>query len=151
HGVGHAVGSGAGSHVVRVQGTAGAAAGSHGEVLLALLNALLLVSAGNRVLEAGGVGGVAGDGNVHAFLVHDGNALADIVSAVAADSSPLAIGVLVLLHNGQLTGVVVELGLHVGEAVDPGDDLSSVLAQAVQDNPQGLLTGLVGAAGDADG
>ena len=34
-GVGHAVGGGAGSHVVGMQGTARAAAGSDGEVLLA--------------------------------------------------------------------------------------------------------------------
>ena len=37
---------------VRVQGTARAAAGSHGEVLLALLLAFLLVGAGHRVLAA---------------------------------------------------------------------------------------------------
>ena len=54
HGVGHAVGSGASSHVVGVQSTARAAAGGHGEVLLALLDALLLVGAGNRMLETKG-------------------------------------------------------------------------------------------------
>ena len=54
HGVGHAVGSGASSHVVGVQSTAGAAAGGHGEVLLALLDALLLVGAGNGMLETKG-------------------------------------------------------------------------------------------------
>ena len=37
HGIGHAVGGRAGSHVVGMQGTAGAAAGSHGEVLLSFL------------------------------------------------------------------------------------------------------------------
>ena len=46
---------------------------------------------------------------------------------------------------------VVELGLDVGEAVDAGDDLGSVLAQAVEDDPQGLLPGLVGVLDDADG
>ena len=54
HGIGHAVGSGAGCHVVGMQGTARAAAGGHGEVLLALLDALLLVGAGNRMLETKG-------------------------------------------------------------------------------------------------
>ena len=150
HGVGHAVGSGTGSHVVGMQSPARAAAGGHGEVLLALLDALLLVGACHGMLEPGGVGGVAGDGHVHALVVHDGHALADIVSAEAADSSPLAVGVLVLLDDLQLAGVVVELGLNIGEAVDPGDDLGSVLTQAVQDDPQGLLPGLVGAAGNAD-
>ena len=137
HGVGHAVGSGACGHVVRMQGTTRAAAGGHGEVLLALLDALLLVGAGNGMLETGGVGGVAGDGNVHALVVHDGNALADIVGTEAANGSPLAVRVLVLLDDLQLAGVVVELGLHIGKAVDPGDDLSGVLAQAVQNDPQG--------------
>ena len=48
HGVGHAVGSGACSHVIGVQGTAGTTAGSDGEVLLAVLVAPLLVGAGNN-------------------------------------------------------------------------------------------------------
>ena len=54
HGIGHAVGSGAGRHVVGMQGTTRAAAGGHGELLLALLDALLLVGAGNGMLETKG-------------------------------------------------------------------------------------------------
>ena len=54
HGVSHTVGGRAGCHIVRVQGAARAAAGGHGEVLLALLDALLLVGAGNRMLETKG-------------------------------------------------------------------------------------------------
>ena len=61
HGVGHAVGSGTGSHIVGMEGTTRAAAGGDGEVLLALLDAFLLIGTGNGMLEAGGVGGVAGD------------------------------------------------------------------------------------------
>ena len=151
HGVGHAVGSGAGGHVVRVQGAARAAAGGHGEVLLALLHALLLVGARHGVLEPGGVGGVAGDGHVHALQVHDGHALADVVRAVAAHVGTLALAVADLLDHVHLAGGVVKLGLHVGEAVDAADDLGGVLAQAVEDDPQGLLTGLVGVLDDADG
>ena len=49
HGIGHAVGSGAGCHVIGVQGTARAAAGGNREVLLALLDALLLISTGHPV------------------------------------------------------------------------------------------------------
>ena len=134
-----------------MQGTAGAAAGGHGEILLALLDALFLIGAGHRVLETGGVGRVAGDGHVHTLVVHDGHALPDIVGAVAADIGPLALGVADLPDDLQFAGVVVELGLNVGEAVDAGDDLGSVLAQAVEDHPQGLLAGLVGVADDADG
>ena len=56
HGVGHAVGSGACGHVVRVQGTARAAAGSDGEVLLAVLDSPLLVGTGDQMLEGGKAG-----------------------------------------------------------------------------------------------
>ena len=138
--VGHAVRGGTCSHVVRVQGTARTTTGSNGEVLLTLLDALFLVSAGNGVLETGGVGGVTGDGNVHALVVHDCNAFTNVVTAIAVNGSTLAGGVGNLLDDLQLTGVVVKLSLNIGEAVDTGDDLSSVLAQAVQDNAQGLLT-----------
>src|SRR5699024_9892239 len=48
HGVGQAVAGRTGGHVVGVQGTAGAAAGSDGEVLLAVLHGPLLVGAGNQ-------------------------------------------------------------------------------------------------------
>ena len=113
HGVGHAVAGGAGGHVVRMQGAAGAAAGGHGEVLLPLLDAFLLIGAGHGMLEPGGVGGVAGDGHVHALGVHDGHALADVVGAVAADIGPLALGIANLPNHLQLAGVIVKLGLDI--------------------------------------
>ncbi len=84
-------------------------------------------------------------------MPHDGNALADVVGAVALDGGTRAIGVGDLAHDLKLAGVVVELGLDVGEAVDAGDDLGGVLAKAVQDDAQRLLAGLVGVVGDADG
>ena len=118
HGVGHAIGSRAGCHIVRVQRAARAAAGGDGEVLLALLHTLLLIGARDRVLEAGGVGGVAGDGDVDALEVHDRHALSHVVRAVAADVGTLALGVADLTDDLQLTGVVVELGLHIGKTVD---------------------------------
>ena len=52
HGVGHAVAGRTRGHVVGVERTAGAAAGSDGEVLLAVLDAPLLVGASDRMLEA---------------------------------------------------------------------------------------------------
>ncbi len=138
-------------HVVRVQRTAGAATGSDGEVLLASQRALLEVGARNRVLEARRVGGVTGNGDVSVLVPHDGNALADVVGAVAVNGSAWAIGIRNLLDNLKLAGEVVELGLDIGEAVDAGDDLGGVLAEAVQDNAQRLLAGLVGVVGDANG
>ena len=86
HGVRHTIGSGTCSHVVGVQSTAGTTAGCDGELLLALLDALLLVGACNGMLEAGGVGGVTGDGNVNTLVTHNSNAFADIVTAVAVNS-----------------------------------------------------------------
>ena len=68
HGIGHAVGCRTSCHIVRMQGTARAAAGCNGEVFLTLLNAFLLVGTCYRMLESGWVGGVAGDGYVNTFL-----------------------------------------------------------------------------------
>ena len=151
HGVGHAVGSGTGSHIVGMEGTTRAAAGGDGEVLLALLDAFLLIGTGNGMLEAGGVGGVACDGNVDALGVHDGDAFADVIRAVAANIGALTLGVADLSDNRELTGEVIELGLNIGEAVDAGDDLRGVLAQTVENDAQRLLAGLVGVLHDTDG
>ena len=107
HGVGHAVGGGAGGHVIGMEGAAGAAARGDGEVLLAFLDAFLLVGTGDGMLEAGRVRRVSGDGNVDAFLPHDGDALADVIAAVANDVRALARGVRDLLHDLELAGVVV--------------------------------------------
>ena len=82
--------------------------------------------------------------------MHDGHALAHIVCAVAAYVGALTLAVTDLAHDVQLAGVVIELGLDIGEAVDAGDDLSSVLAEAVQNDAQRLLAGLVGILDDAD-
>ena len=84
-------------------------------------------------------------------MPHDGNALADVVGAVAVDGGTRTIGVGDGLDDLQLAREVVELGLHIGEAVDAGDDLGGVLAEAVQDDAKRLLAGLVGVVGDADG
>ena len=150
HGVGHAVRGRAGAHVVRVQGTASAATRSDREVLLASLEALLLVGASDGVLEARGVGGVTGDRDVDVLVPHDGNALADVVGAVAVDGGAGTIGVGDGLDDLELAGGEVIVGLDVGEAVDTADDLGSVLAQAVQDDAQGLFADLVGGTGNAD-
>ena len=134
-----------------MQGAAGAAAGSDGEVLFAVFQSPFLIGAGYQMLEPGGVGGVAGDGNVYALMLADGYAFQHIVGAVALYGGSLSVGEGPLLDDFQLAGVEIKVGLYIGEAVDSGDDISGVLAQAVQDNPQGLFSGTVGGAGDADG
>ena len=94
HGICHTVGCRACSHIVRMKGTACAAAGSNGEVLLACLEALLLVGACDRMLEAGRVGGVSGDGNINVLMPHDGNAFLYIVGTVAVNLCARAVRIL---------------------------------------------------------
>ena len=150
HGIGHAVRGRACCHVIRVQRAARAAAGSHGEVLLALFHALFLVSAGHRMLEAGGVGGVARNGNVDLLEVHNGNAFTDVIRTVAADVGALAFGIADLADDLQLTGEVVKLSLYIGKAVDTGDDLSSVFSKTVENNAKRLFAHFVGIADNTD-
>ena len=123
HGVSHTVGGRAGCHIVRVQGAARTTAGGHGEILLALLNAFLLIRTGHRMLEPGGVGGITGDGHIHALVVHDGHALPDVIRAVAADCGPLAFRIFDLPDDLQFAGIVIKLRLDIGEAIDAADDL----------------------------
>ena len=117
HGVGQAVGSGACCHVVRVQGTARAAAGSNGEVLLAILDSPLLVGTGNQVLETGGVGGVTGDGNLNTLSLHDSNAFQNVVGAVALNSSALAVRVRDGLDQGFLDDAVLDVQAQLAGAL----------------------------------
>ena len=150
HGVGQTVRSGTSGHVVRMQGTASAAAGSNGEVLLAILTGPFLIGTGYQVLEAGGVGGVTGDGYVHAFLLHDGYAFQNVVGAIALNSGSFPIGESSLFHNVQLIVEEVIFGLYIGKAIDSGNNISGVFAQAVEDDAQRLFAGTVSGAGDTD-
>ena len=135
HGVGHAIGGRSCPHIVRMEGAAGAAAGGYRKVFLALLQTLLFIGAGDRMLETGRVGGVAGDRDIDAFQVVDGNALTDVVGTKAADFAAFAVRICRLLDNAQFTGRIVEAGLHIGEPVDPGDDLGCIFTKTVEDNP----------------
>ena len=143
HGVGHAVAGGACRHVVGVQGAARAAAGSDGEIVDAVLDAPLLVGACNRMLEAGRVGGVSGDGNSDVLKLHDSHALGNVVCAVALDVGSRAVGISLLLGDGDSLRIGVKLRLAVCEAVYAGDYHSGILAKAVEDNSQGLCSDLV--------
>ena len=134
-----------------MQCAACAAARCHAEVGFACCQALLLVGACHGVLEAGGVGRVAGDRHVDALFPHDGYALAHVVGAIAFHLGTLAVAVGSLLHHLELAGEVVKLGAHIGETVDAAYDLGGILAQAVQYHAQGLFAHLVGSAGNLDG
>ena len=83
------------------------------------------------MLEAGGVRGIAGDGYADILLVHNRNALLDIIGSVALDGRAYPLGVGSLTDDVQLGTVIVVLCLYKGESIDPGNDLSGVLAQSV--------------------
>ena len=102
------------------------------------------------MLEAGGIGRVAGNGHVNQLKVHDGNAFAHIVRTVAADSRALSFGIRLLADDIQLAGRVVELRLHVGESVDARDNQRRVLTKAVENDAQWRLARVVGGARQAN-
>ena len=118
HCVSHTVGSRAGCHVVRMQGTACTAAGCHGEILFALLYAFLLIGSCNRVLESGWVGVVTGNRNIHAFLPHDSNAFCYVVSAVAVNLCTKSLGVRLSPQLLYLACIVIHLCLYIGKSID---------------------------------
>ena len=151
HAVGKAVAGRASAHVVRVQGAAGAAAGGNTEILVAGFVGPLLISAGHQMLEAGGVGAVAGDGHLHALLLHNGNAFQHVVCAVAVYGGALASGERLFALDDQLAGLKVVIGLYISKAVDAADDVGGVFAQAVEVDPQRLVARFVGSFGNADG
>ena len=103
------------------------------------------------MLEAGRVGGVASDRHIDILAPVDSHTLAYVVSTVAVDLGTRTIGVSRAIHDLQLARVVVELRLHIGEAVDTADDHGSVLAQTVEDNAERILAHLVGHLGNLDG
>ena len=150
HAVGQTVGGGARRHIVRVEGSAGAAAGGDGEVFSAVFHAPFLIGSRYKVLKAGGVRGVAGDGNIHALALHYRNALTNVVRTVAADSAAFTVGELHLADNVQPVVFKVKIRFHIGEAVHTGNNIGGVLAQTVQNNADGGFTSLVGVAGDTD-
>ena len=150
HGVGHAVRGRACSHVIGVEGTTCTTTRSHGEVLLTCEDAFLLVGTCDGVLEASGVGGVTGDGDVHAFLPHHCHAFAHVVGTVATDLGTRTIRERNFLDDVELAGEVIEFGFDVGEAVDTGDDVGCILTETVQADLEGFLTDLVGLHCDTD-
>ncbi|MPN33416.1 hypothetical protein SDC9_180903 [bioreactor metagenome] len=115
-----------------------------------MLMAPFFIGAGHRMLEAGGVGGVAGDGYIHVFMAHDGHAFVYIIRTVAAHVGPFALAEGLRGNNGKLIGKLVISGFAEGETVDPADDISRILAKTIQDDLKRILAYLVGRTGDAD-
>ena len=148
HRVGHAVAGRTGSHIVGMERSARAAAGRDGEVVLAVLDAPFLVGAGYGVLEPCRVGGVSGDGNADILKLHYRNAFRYVVRAVAVDSRAGAVRECLLLGDLYGLGIGIEFGLAVGEAVDAGDYIRGVLAEAVEYDAERFYSDLVRVEGD---
>ena len=83
------------------------------------------------MLEPGGIGGVTGDGHVHVLLPHDGNTLGNAVCAIAVYLGAQSLGIRLAEHFFHGVGVGIILGLHICKAVDTGNNLRGILAQAV--------------------
>ena len=109
---------------------------------LTLLDAFLLIGTGHGVLEAGGVGGVAGDGHIHPSwcMIATPGAHRRSRSSGRSARSPYRYR---FADDGQFAGVVIKLRLNIGEAVDAGDDLGGVCPEAVRYARRGSLRALL--------
>ena len=102
------------------------------------------------MLEAGRVGGVAGDGNIYLFHLHNRYAFLYVVAAEASNLRLISIGESNLANYGQLAGEVVIFGFHIGKAVDSGNDVSCILAQTIEDDAQRGFSCFIGGSCDTD-
>ncbi len=86
-------------------------------------------------------------------MPEDSNAFLYIVGAVAVYLCSRALrvlGIALAEHFLELACEIVIFSLNICESVDSGDDLSSVLAESVEDYSQRLLTDLVSLGCDSD-
>ena len=130
-------------HIVGMKCSACTAAGSNGEILLAVFYAPFLVCAGNGMLETSRVCGVTCDGNADILKLHYSNTLGNIVCAIAFYSRAGTLGISCFGNNLYGFRIGVKLGLYISEAVDSRNDESGILAETVEYNAQGLYTNLV--------
>ncbi len=82
------------------------------------------------------------------FELHNGNAFGHVIRAVALNLSSGTVGESNGVNRLNRFGVGVELRSYVSEAVYSRNDISRVLAQAVEDNAQGLNPYFVGVFGN---
>ena len=113
-------------------------------------NAPLLIRTGNQVLEPDGIGGIAGNGNIHMLQLHHLNGLFDAGIAVDLDIGALAVGESLFAQDLQRLGGMVKGGFHIGKAIKAGQCVAGILAQTIEDDTQGIFTDLIGAADNAD-
>ena len=133
-----------------MQRTSRTAAGRHREILLAMFNRPFLIRTGYKMLESRRIRRVARNGNVHGLLLHDGNALVDIVCTVAAYVRTVAVRKLPDLRNGQLSCGKIKIRLHIRKAVNSGNDIRGILAQTVKNDLKRFLSDLIRRPCDSD-
>ena len=83
------------------------------------------------MLEAGRIRGIAGDGNIHAFMMHDGNTFSYIIGTVTVHGCTLPCRICGPGNFFQFPAEVIKLRFHISKAVDAGYDLGSIFAQSV--------------------
>ena len=138
------------SHVIGMQGTAGTAAGSYGEVLLALFNTLFLVCSCNRMLETGRVCRVTCNGYVYALFVHDSNTFLNVVCSIAVNFSTKTFRIRFTEYFFYFVLIWVILCLNECESVNTGNNLCCIFSKTVQNNAKRFLTNFVCLLSDTD-
>ena len=123
HGIGQAVGSRAGGHIVRVERAARAAVGCNREIFDAVLIRPFLIRTGNQVLETRRVCRVTRNGNVDFFVLHNGDALKHVVGAIDLDLGAFAVGIRRLADDLQLACGEIVVGFDIRKAVDAGNNI----------------------------
>ena len=149
-GICKAIGSRACSHVIRMEGTSGTAAWCNWEVFLACFCPFLLICTCYRMLEPGRIRRISCDGNVYIFFPHDSHSFRNGVRTIAVDLSTEPFGIRLAFHLVNGVGIRIIFCFHKGKPIDPGDNLSSVLSKAIQDNAQRFLADFICLFSDTD-
>ena len=90
------------------------------------------------MLETGGVGGVARNGNGYVFQLHNRNAFGNVICAVAFNFRSRAVGERYAVNYLNRFGIGVETRSAIGKAVNSRNYIRRVLAESVKDNSKGL-------------
>ena len=150
HSVGHAVRCRTCSHIVWVQSSARTASGSYRKILFAAIVAKFFVRTGYRMLKSGGVGRIAGYGNINVFCLHNGNAFSDVIGTVTSYLCPFSVRISDFSHHLKFAAEIVILGLNVSKSVNTRYNHSCVLTQSVKNYSERILANFVCRASYAD-
>ncbi|GFI57166.1 hypothetical protein IMSAG025_00597 [Muribaculaceae bacterium] len=135
HGIRHTIGSRTCRHIVRVKGTSCTAAGSNGGIFLSLFVTFFFVCTCNRMLESCRVGGVTCNGNVNTLFMHNSNAFAYIVCAIAVYFCTKPFRIRFSENFFYCICIRIILCLYKSKTIDSGNYLCGIFSKSVQDNP----------------